>query len=887
MRFQWSFYIKIVVKYYLSFVFLLEGIPKVGASKACDATKFEFGYDLMGGDIQPLGSGFRNASSPEDCCNLCLATKSCNHFTYAPRPTPDVAGFYKHNCWLKSSTGSLERNSDRISGSCEGPMPPAPPGPAPTPDACFPHPTQPWCNVSLSFEARVEALINAMTTSEKVQQVSTFTPSTVPGISRIGLPPYSYHSEGLHGLRDSVETVGVPCTIFPQTTGMAATGNLSLIFAMGGIMLTEARALANDAENKSLGPFGKGAGLFYWSPTMNLGRDPRWGRFQESISEDPFLNGIYSAIFVQAFQGSKTFGQPSQDKYLGVAATCKHFIAYSLEASDGFSRHTFDAKVPWRDMVETYLPPFRMCISHGQPGQIMCSYNSINGTPSCLHGDLLNGIARGKWGFDGLIVSDQDSISDSYKTHHCCHNSGPNASALAIQAGCDQNDGVTYAQNLEAALNQGLLSEKELDVALSRILMQRFRVGAFDPSNVVGPLRNIGLDQVATASSMATSLQAAREAIVLLANKDSILPFTKQKDVKIAVIGPFANYSAALYGGKPDYGSPFTINILQGLQNLSFTSNVIYAEGCDVSKHLGPDAIEKATSAAAEADVTVIALGIDITIEHEGIDRTNISLPKAQEALLQAVQSATSRPVVVVLINGGPLSSDWIKTASNSKPNLAAIEAFELGPYAGQAVAEVLFGDVNPSGMLPFTVFPENYTDVVNMTDMTMRNTEGLGRTYRFYRDTPLWPFGHFMSYTTFSVKLHAEDLNVTASEAANISVSATVTNTGDREGAMPVQFYIWFVDVDGLGDPPVKALWSVAKVSLQQGESKEVSASTADWNWCPFCTVDDFGNRAIRPGKYKIQVGGDGSHNIDEADTQQAVLNVQVTGNQIEMPLI
>lgn len=330
----------------------------------CDASLFQHGYDLMGGDILPLGAGFRNATSPSDCCSQCRAAIDCLYFSYSPTREASASGtrgeYPPHNCWLKSGPGTVQKNHGRTSGSVNGtsPMPPPPN------DACFPVPTAPWCNTSKSFAQRVGDLVSAMTIEEKIVQISTFTPSTVPGISRIGLPPYSYHSEGLHGLRNSRDTVGLNATLFPQTTGMAATGNMSLVKAMAAVMLAEARALNNVAEERRLGPFGRGSGLFYWSPTMNIGRDPRWGRFQESISEDPHLNGVYSAAFLQGFQGG-------DDKYLGVAATCKHLAAYSLEAADGFTRHNFDAIVSPQDLNETYLPAFKTCITKGKPAQIM------------------------------------------------------------------------------------------------------------------------------------------------------------------------------------------------------------------------------------------------------------------------------------------------------------------------------------------------------------------------------------------------------------------------------------------------------------------------------------------------------------------------------------
>lgn len=338
--------------------------------QACSPAAFVSGVDLMGGDLEPLGVGFRNASSAAACCAACAATQGCNFFSSAVATIvwPNVGP--GHNCWLKATAGTPKKNPGRVCGASGAqPLPPLPPAPAPAKakDACFPEPTAAWCDTSKPNTERVALLVKALTLAEKIIQISTFTPSTVPGVERVGLPPFSYHSEGLHGLRNSFDTVGFNATVFPQVTAMAATGNFSLIAEMGGVMLKEARALSNYATDHSLGPFGRGAGLFYWSPTMNLGRDPRWGRFQESVSEDPHLNGVYSSTLVKAFQGD-------DPKHLATACTCKHFIGYSLEGGDaagGFSRHNFDAKISEQDMQESYLPSFRQCVKEGKPAQIM------------------------------------------------------------------------------------------------------------------------------------------------------------------------------------------------------------------------------------------------------------------------------------------------------------------------------------------------------------------------------------------------------------------------------------------------------------------------------------------------------------------------------------
>ena len=868
------------------------------------------GYDLYGGDIQPLGAGFRNATSVAHCCDQCARLANCRFFAYQARhlvrqqPRQQQGQYHHqqqrsrhlyssvgppHNCWLKSSQGKLMRNRNRISGAAPGgtlpppppspspPPPPPPSPPTPPPDACFgsffpsyysssssspainPWPNATWCNTSLSFSERVSHLIAALTLPEKIAQISTYTPSTVPGVPRVGLPPFSYHSEGLHGLRDARETLGLNATMLPQTTGLAAAGNISLIRAMGRMMLAEARALNNIAQQRQLNAvYGKGAGLFYWSPTMNVGRDPRWGRFQESISEDPYLNGRYSAALVAAFQGLEEEGDmvlesgirsssnssttttsssssavannanaftsssnnnsdviiaqsirhrrlhspsspaPSR-KYLGVAATCKHFAAYSLESADGYTRHTFNAVVSPRDLNETYLPGFKACVTGGQPAQIMCSYNAINGVPACLHGDLMNGLVRTQWGFDGLIVSDQDAVSDAAFTHK--YASAPKAVGLAVRAGCDQNDGKTYAQYGQAAVAEGDLDESDVDTALRRILMQRFRVGAFDPP-ALNPYREIGAEVLDSPTHRRLAREAARQAVVLLENRGSVaateaeeekmymqgmtstaalLPFPPTANLSYAVIGPMANSSSALKGGKNDYDPSFISTIWAGLSTRAnaYNQSASLEPGSGVKSPL-TDGVDRACALAAAADITVLVLGIDGTCEHEGMDRTSIGLPAAQMTLLQKVALAAAaaaqkqrrrRRVVVVLVNGGPLSIDWLRNASTHAdgPVDAVVEAFEGGQAAGEALADVLWGqeggpggqETGPGGVLPFTLYPEDYVSAVKMSDMGMHpnaSTGNPGRTYRFYTGTPLWPFGAGKTYTQWSLEWEEEN---------------------------------------------------------------------------------------------------------------------------------
>ena len=627
---------------------------------------------------------------------------------------------------------------------------------------------------------------------------------------------------------------------------------------------------------------------------MNLGRDPRWGRFQESVrliacgfwshlckvaersrcgqvSEDPHLNGMYSASLLQGFQGD-------DPHHLGVAATCKHFVGYSLEggpAADGFSRHDFNAIISQQDLAESYLPGFKACVTLGQPAQIMCSCklrrslctastrsvclltepvaidNAVNGIPSCLHKDLLTDLVRKEWGFEGLIVSDQDSIRDAWagtnQTGHTGHfygNSFANVSALGIRAGCDQNDGRTYADSAMDAVNAGLLTEGDVDKALSNILMQRFRVGAFDPKASVS-FRDIPIDVLDSPEHRSSALQAAREAITLLANVNDTLPLDKSATLKVGVVGPFADYPTSLAGGKPDYHPSFEITPLEGIRAMvsSFGGpEVAYAPGSAVSKQ-DPEDLEPALAVARGSDVLVVCVGIDATIEHESMDRTQIGLPQAQLQMLQAVVQASrsGAKVIVMLSNGGPLSIDWLKsTLQQPTPAVGAVvEAYELGQSAGTVVAEVLWGETNPSGVLPFSLFPEDYVNQVSLTNMSMRpGHRNPGRTYRFYTGVPLWPFGHSMSFTRFVISADGQEeelMSSTTDRADEFSMAVSVRNVGERRGSKTVMAFVESKDPSA----PRASLWSIRKVSLSPGESQALEFHAADNDWsAPTCVL-------------------------------------------------
>ena len=476
-------------------------------------------------------------------------------------------------------------------------------------------------------------------------------------------------------------------------------------------------------------------------------------------------------------------------------------------------------------------------------------------------------------------MSDQDSIECAFGKHHYKQLSQPAISALAVRAGCDQNDGKTYADSLGPAVAKGLVNESDIDVALARILRQRFLVGSFDPAGGI-PYRDIPITEMESGPHKATSLAAAREAVVLLANNPSragsagrgvsgtsgspagrpTLPLRKAP-MKIAVIGPFANNSLSPYGGKPDYLSSFTITLLEGVEAAAGETGatVTYTVGSGVTEP-NTTALHDAVAMAKLADVVILSLGIDSSIEHEGSDRTTIGLPSCQTALMIEVADAAAGDVVVILSNGGPLSSDYLAaaTAAASPSIHAVVEGFELGPYTGQVLAEVLWGETNPSGMLPFTLHPEGFVNETSMLDMSMR--AGPGRTYRFLRSPPLWPFGWGLSFTTFTTEWTAQPAATATTADPKMAFTVKVTNAGNVAGAKPVQAYITAVGT-ATDDYPVRSLFGLEKVMLQPGESATLSFSSAPRaSYCTWCTVDAAGERAIRPGEYTIQIGGDGA---------------------------
>jgi beta-glucosidase len=655
--------------------------------------------------------------------------------------------------------------------------------------------TPDYRNPDLPFEVRVNDLVSRMTLEEKVSQMQ----DVAPAIERLGIPRYNWWNEALHG----VARAGL-ATSFPQAIGLAATWDDSLIFRMATVISDEARAKHH--EDVRQGSRERYQGLTFWSPNINLFRDPRWGRGQETYGEDPFLTGRLAVQFIRGMEGD-------DPKYLKTVATVKHFAVHSGPEPE---RHTFDAMVSERDLRESYLPHFAAGIRQGHAYSLMCAYNRVLGSPACGSDLLLKDILRGEWGFSGYVVSDCGAINDIYERHKVVPTAAA-AAALAVKTGTDLECGRVYA-NLVEAVKQGLITEQAIDSAVKRLFLARFKLGMFDhPERVHWAQIPISvLDQPV---HRALARQVARESIVLLKNTGDVLPLRKDLGT-IAVIGPNCDDRRMLLGNYE--GAPAdSITPLRGIREaVSRGTRVLYARGSDWVEP-SDSGLAEAVRAAEQADVVVVCLGLTAQLEGEempvevagfrGGDRTRIGLPAAQERLLERVV-AVGKPTVLVLMSGSAVAINW---AQEHIP--AILEAWYGGQAAGGALADVLFGEYSPAGRLPVT-FYKSVEDLPRFDDYRMA-----GRTYRFFKGTPLYPFGFGLSYTTFAYK----NLRTSASTlGANdtLIVRVDVTNTDHRTGEEVAQLYVRHLG--SRVERPNEDLRGFTRVPLKPGETRTVEFS-------------------------------------------------------------
>ncbi|MFD2873762.1 glycoside hydrolase family 3 C-terminal domain-containing protein [Mucilaginibacter ximonensis] len=638
-------------------------------------------------------------------------------------------------------------------------------------------------------EARVKDLISRMTLEEKAEYLN----HVGPDIPRFGIKSDKWN-QSLHGV-----VWNRPTTMFPVSIAMAATWDPKLVFTETSAISDEARAIYNGWHNDP--DFqGEKKGLIYRSPVINISRNPYWGRINECFGEDPYLDGRIGVAHVKGLQGN-------DPHYLKLVSTLKHYAVNNVE-TDRTSR---SATVSERMLHEFWLPHFKDCIMEGGAQSVMASYNAINGVPNNINHLMLTDILKNSWGFKGFVVSDLGGVNTMVNGHEKGQMSYEEAVAQSINAGCDFSD-KEFMQYIPVAVNKGLLTMDKLDESLGRVMRDRFLLGEFDPQDRV-PYSKIPMTVIGSQEHIALALKAAQEAMVLLTNKNHILPLDKNKIKTIAVIGPHANmFTAGGYSGKPINA----VNPMQGIKNrMAPGTEIIYAAGAEITPRRNGPAfdkaaeLQKAVDAAKKADVAILYIGTTLNVEAEGKDRTSLGLPGNQEELVKAVLAVNPR-TIVVLMNAGPLTIPYVK---ENAP--AILEAWWPGEQGGNAIADALFGNINPGGKMPLTVYAsEAQVPSQDEYDVTK------GFTYMYINGAPLFPFGHGLSYTTFAysnLKLSAKKIKIND----DITVSVDVKNTGKMAGDEVVQLYMH--DVKPSLKRPMKELRGFERVTLAPGETKTI----------------------------------------------------------------
>lgn len=703
-------------------------------------------------------------------------------------------------------------------------------------------------NHTTDFTTRAKELVSRMTVTEMMGQLR----HDAPAIPRLGIPAYNWWNEALHGAARSGTA-----TVFPQAIGLAALFDDEFLREVADIAATEQRAKYHAFS--ALDDRGIYKGLTVWSPNINIFRDPRWGRGQETYGEDPFLSGRLGMAYIRGLQGD--------GYYLKTAACVKHLAAHSGPEPE---RHHFNAVVSPRDMEETYLPAFEACVTQADVNAVMGAYSAVNGEPCCASSYLMQQKLRGEWRFKGMYISDCWAIRDFHLGHKITATMEESAS-MALKAGCDLSCGCEY-QSLESAFMLGMITQQDIETACIRVMTTRFQLGMFDDDCTYA---GIGYEENEKPAHAQKAYEAACRSLVLLENKKDFLPLDLQKISSLAVIGPNADSRRALWGNYHGTSSCYT-TILQGIKAKTPDHvRVFYSEGCALDKanveRLGEpnDRLAEAITIARLADVTILCLGLDESIEGEmhddgnggwAGDKKDLLLPESQRTLLHCIL-ATGKPVVVVLLSGGALDPGIGKNG-NAR---ALIQAWYPGQAGGEAVADLLFGAFSPSGRLPITFYKAE-TQLPDFTDYSMN-----GRTYRFLTQEPLYPFGYGLSYTSFSY----ENMTVEEHESGDVTVSCAVTNTGKMAGRESVQAYCWIDHPDFSRHP---ALCGFRSVFLQPGETAHVHIQVADR---AFTGVDQEGRRSALKGSWYISMGGHQPHALSEKLTGSASLTCEILRNK------
>lgn len=686
-----------------------------------------------------------------------------------------------------------------------------------------------WHDASLSIEERVEALVGAMKRREKIAQML----HSAPPIPRLGVPAYNWWNECLHGVARAGQA-----TVFPQAIGMAASFNEELMYKVSDAIADEARAKYHAAvkqENRGIY-----FGLTYWTPNINIFRDPRWGRGQETYGEDPYLTARLGVTFCKGMQGD-------DPKYLKLVATPKHYVVHSGPEP---LRHEFDAIVNQRDLHETYLPHFKACIQEAGAWSIMGAYNRTLGEPCCGSKTFLQDILRDEWGFEGYVVSDCWAIQD-FHMHHKITETAAESAAMAVRNGCDLNCGELFYPALNEAIEEGLITEEEIDVSVKRLFTARMKLGMFDPDEKVS-YASIPPETVRCEKHVDLALKMARESIVLLKN-NGVLPLKKDLN-NLAVIGPNADNDVALYANYCGF-SPEMVTPLDGIYSkLSVGGSIFYREGCHLYLDTTPirkKVIGNNIKDTTEAVIAVLGNTTELEGEEGGValsdgggDRTKIGLPGQQFELLKELHS-TGRPVILVLLSGSAIDVAELEPYAD-----AIIYGWYPGEQGGNAIADVIFGDYNPAGRLPVT-FVKSMDQLPDFQDYNMK-----GRTYRFMEEEPLYRFGYGLSYTTFKyAKVQIDDEEYTMQEAEagkTLKVSVEVTNTGDMDGDEVVQLYV--SDVEASVPVPIRHLEGFRRIHLKKGEKRNLTFEIKPEQ---LVCYSDEGKPFLECGEFNISVGG------------------------------
>eukprot|EP01060_Flectonema_neradi_P008815 TRINITY_DN1630_c0_g1_i10.p1 TRINITY_DN1630_c0_g1~~TRINITY_DN1630_c0_g1_i10.p1 ORF type:complete len:793 (+),score=139.33 TRINITY_DN1630_c0_g1_i10:40-2379(+) len=713
-----------------------------------------------------------------------------------------------------------------------------------------------FCNTSLSKEQRLDNLLSLI--DQETEIVPLLSARSPPNnITRLGIPNYSWGTNCIHGVKGSCLSTAdgkTYCpTSFPNPVNLGASFNKSMWTKMGRVIGVETRAmwLAGAKETNDPHDF---VALDCWSPNININRDPRWGRNQEVPSEDPTVTAMFGRLYAHAHQNS-----PDEKRFLNGVTTLKHWDAYSLDDSDGATRYNFNAIVDNATLADTFFPAFKDSVANGGALGVMCSYNSVNGVPTCGSAFLKNAL-RDVFNFTGYMTSDSDSVKNIYQDHKYVA-TAEEASCLAIKDGqCDVDSGNTYADHLLKGVQAGNCSMDDVRLAWKHTMGLLFDLGLFDPAEDQ-PLWKIPIQEIGKKESQQASSQASQESMVLLKNNDKTLPFQTGK--KYAVVGPHYQAQQDLVGDDigqlcPDGKYDCYEDLLSAIKRVS-KGTIVSAAGCAVKDNSTSGFAEALALIDSSVEAVMLTIGTDQLVEKEMRDRTAVNLPGVQAEFTKQVlakAASVSKPVVIVLINGGMVSLGNEAISSSS----AILETFFADVWGANAIATTLFGE-NPylGGKMPYTVYPADYVNEIKMSDMSMNKKGTPGRSYKYYTGPTEFDFGFGLAYTTFEFQAAKPAAAPTCDDhRSGDSVSVLVKNTGLVTGDNVLFLYVLGGYTGSGGLPLQKKLHNFERVHLAAGEQRTVQFELSSDH---FLNIEDNGDHTCTPGTRTIRISDGVNH--------------------------